>query len=250
MLLAAGRGDRMRPLTDVTPKPLLTVHGHALLSYPLKALAASRVRRVLINTAWLGEQIPAALGTRFEAGERSSVDLVYSHEGVDFGGALETAGGIVRALPQLDEVFWVAAGDVYAPDFAFPAHTFASFKASDLLAHIWLVPNPAHNPGGDFGLSNTGLALNLPKSPVATGATSADRVAQASYTFSTMALYKRAFFEADWCPIPPGNPAGVKAPLAPMLRAAMDQGRVGASLYEGVWVDVGTPERLAQLNAI
>ena len=250
MLLAAGRGDRMRPLTDVTPKPLLTVHGHALLSYPLKALAASGVRRVLINTAWLGEQIPAAFGPRFEAGERSSVDLVYSHEGVDFGGALETAGGIVRALPQLDEVFWVAAGDVYAPDFAFPAHTFASFKASDLLAHIWLVPNPAHHPSGDFGLSDTGLALNLPKSPVATGVTSAGPVTQARYTFSTMALYKRAFFEAEWCPIPPGNPAGLKAPLAPMLRAAMDQGRVGASLYEGVWVDVGTPERLAQLNAI
>ena len=135
---------------------------------------------------------------------------------------------------------------------------FERFKASPYLAHIWLVPNPAHNPRGDFGLSAQGLALNLPKpqagSPIPESASVQLPRAFPSvpspplFTFSTIALYKRAFFEADWCPIPAGNPAGVKAPLAAMLRAAMDRGLVGASLYEGLWVDVGTPERLAQLN--
>ena len=124
------------------------------------------------------------------------------------------------------------------------------------------MPNPAHNLGGDFGLSEEGLALNLPKTAVMTdpatpnspavqvlGHQPASHAANTPrYTFSTIALYKRAFFEAAWCPIAAGNPEGVKAPLAAMLRAAMDQGLVSASLYEGLWVDVGTPERLAQLN--
>jgi len=123
------------------------------------------------------------------------------------------------------------------PGFAFSADSAARFRSSPQLAHIWLVPNPEHNPQGDFGLSAEGLALNLPRI-----------AAQALFTFSTIALYKRAFFEADWCPIPMGNPEGVKAPLAPMLRAAMDLGLVSASLYEDLWVDVGTPQRLAQLN--
>ena len=237
MLLAAGRGERMRPLTDNTPKPLLTVRGQPLLCYPLQALAAGGVSSVVINTAWLGEQIPAYLGEQFVASAASVVSLSYSHEGHDFGEALETAGGIVRALPLLDEVFWVAAGDVFAPDFEFSVQAYESFKASPCLAHIWLVPNPEHNAGGDFGLSAGGLALNLPKAQ-----------GQTLFTFSTIALYKRAFFEAAWCPIPAGIPEGVKAALAPMLRAAMDQGLVSASLYEGLWVDVGTPERLAQLN--
>jgi MurNAc alpha-1-phosphate uridylyltransferase len=111
------------------------------------------------------------------------------------------------------------------------------------LAHLWLVPNPAHNPSGDFGLSAEGLALNLPKPTLPAAAD-----APARYTFSTIALYRRAFFEAAWCGIPAGNPAGIKAPLAPLLRAAMDAGRVSATLYTGPWTDVGTPERLAELN--
>ena len=127
----------------------------------------------------------------------------------------------------------MAAGDVFAPDFLFSTEVYDNFEASNALAHIWLVPNPEHNQKGDFGLSAEGLALNFSDS---------------LYTFSTIALYKRAFFEADWCPIPPGNPDSVKAPLAPMLRAAMDHRLVSASIYEGLWVDVGTPERLAQLN--
>lgn len=249
MLLAAGRGERMRPLTDTTPKPLLKVQDKPLLWYPLQALAAGGVRHVLINTAWLGERIPAVFGEQFVAPDNRTVRLSYSHEGRDFGGALETAGGIVRALPQLADVFWVAAGDVFAPAFAFSAEAYESFKTRPQLAHIWLVPNPEHNPKGDFGLSEQGLALNLPKAQPAQGSTPAAFAAPALFTFSTIALYKRAFFEADWCAIPSGNPEGVKAPLAAMLRAAMDQGLVSASLYEGLWVDVGTPERLAQLNA-
>ena len=263
MLLAAGRGERMRPLTDTTPKPLLKVHQKPLLWYPLKSLAAGGVDRVLINTAWLGEQFSVYFGEQFVAPDNKAVSLSYSHEGLDFGGALETAGGIVRALPQLADVFWVAAGDIYAPEFEFSAEAYERFNASPQLAHIWLVHNPEHNPGGDFGLSEEGLALNLPKTAVMPDpATPNSPVLQAlaphpaphaeqspRYTFSTIALYKRAFFEAAWCPIPAGNPEGVKAPLAAMLRAAMDQGLVSASLYEGLWVDVGTPERLAQLNA-
>ena len=237
MLLAAGRGERMRPLTDSIPKPLLTVRGKPLLWYPLQALAIGGVQGVVINTAWLEDQISAYFGDYFVALNADAVALDYSKEGLDFGGALETAGGIVRALPKLGEVFWVAAGDVFAPDFLFSAQAYESFKASACLAHIWLVPNPDHNLEGDFGLSPEGLALNLPRQPD-----------QSLFTFSTIALYKRAFFEAAWCPIPAGNPDGVKAPLAAMLRAAMDQGLVSASLYEGLWVDVGTPERLAMLN--
>ena len=262
MLLAAGRGERMRPLTETTPKPLLHVRGKPLMQWPLEGLARGGVQSVVINTAWLGEQIPTRFGEAFTAPGLPPVVLNYSDEGSDFGGALETAGGIVRALPQLADVFWVAAGDVFAPEFVFSALAYERFTASPQLAHIWLVPNPAHNPAGDFGLSAEGLALNLPKTTVMPGpAYPNSPVLQAlgphltphaahppRYTFSTIALYKRAFFEAAWCPIPAGNPEGVKAPLAAMLRAGMDQGLVSASFYEGLWVDVGTPERLAQLN--
>ena len=263
MLLAAGRGERMRPLTDTTPKPLLPVRGKPLMQWPLEALARGGVLSVVINTAWLGEQIPTHFGDAFSASGLPPMRLSYSDEGRDFGGALETAGGIVRALPHLADVFWVAAGDIYAPKFEFSAGAYESFTASPQLAHIWLVPNPAHNPEGDFGLSEEGLALNLPKTAVmpdlatpnspavqVLGHQPASHAANTPrYTFSTIALYKRAFFEAAWCPIAAGNPEGVKAPLAAMLRAAMDQGLVSASLYAGLWVDVGTPERLAQLNA-
>ena len=265
MLLAAGRGERMRPLTDATPKPLLAVQGKPLLWYPLQALAAAGLRSAVINTGWLGDQIEPAFGSRFFAppppdragGDPSGGQLAlrYSHEGRGAGEALETAGGIVRALPLLDAVFWVAAGDVFAPEFVFSPEAFENFKSSAQLAHIWLVPNPEHNRQGDFGLSADGLALNLPK-PVASASQDPSKSTALSpgteslprYTFSTIALYKRAFFEAPWCPIPAGNPQGVKAPLAAMLRAAMGQGLVSATLYEGLWVDVGTPERLALLN--
>jgi MurNAc alpha-1-phosphate uridylyltransferase len=241
MLLAAGRGERMRPLTDVCPKPLLVVQGQPLLQWHLQALAQAGVQRAVINTAWLGEQISAHFSSHFglqgAPDKRKQLSISYSHEGVDFGGALETAGGIARALPQLGPVFWLAAGDVFAPDFTFDASAVQAFEASDHLAHLWLVPNPEHNPRGDFGLSADGMALNLP----------ADAVAP-RYTYSTIALLRAELFGAPWCEIPPGNPAGVAQPLAPLLRRAMDLGRVSASLYTGRWTDVGTPERLAQLN--
>ena len=241
LVLAAGRGERMRPLTDSTPKPLLQVQGRPLLQWHLQALANAGVSRVVINTAWLGEQIPAYFsdknGVKPIWDKRKQLSISYSHEGVDFGGALETAGGIARALPQLGPVFWLVAGDVFAPDFVFDSAAVQAFAASDQLAHLWLVPNPAHNPRGDFGLSSQGLALNLP----------ADDPAP-RYTYSTIALLRAELFAPPWCDIAPGNPLGVKAPLAPLLRCAMDAGRVSASLYGGRWTDVGTPERLAELN--
>lgn len=257
LLLAAGRGERMRPLTDATPKPLLPVRGQPLMQWAMQGLQRGGVEHLVINTAWLGEQIPQHFGGVFDSAGFAPMHLHYSQEGVDFGGALETAGGIARALPQLADVFWVAAGDVFAPDFVFAPEAYERFKASPHLAHIWLVPNPEHNLGGDFGLSAEGLALNLPKLAVAAAAADAPVVSSGAtsqeiprYTFSTIALYKRAFFEAAWCPIPAGNPKGVKAPLAAMLRAAMDNGAVSASLYTGAWTDVGTPERLKQLNKV
>jgi MurNAc alpha-1-phosphate uridylyltransferase len=244
MLLAAGRGERMRPLTDTCPKPLLAVQGKPLLQWHLEALAHGGSTGVLINTAWLGEQIEARFGNDFgfqpAFNKREQLSILYSHEGCDFGGALETAGGIARALPQLADVFWVLAGDVYAPDFVFSQTSVEQFAASDKLAHLWLVPNPEHNPRGDFGLvfqGQTSLALNLPKDDP-----------QPRYTYSTIGLYRRELFQQPWCNIPQGNPAGTKAALAPLLRKAMDEARVSAELYTGRWTDVGTPERLALLN--
>lgn len=241
LLLAAGRGERMRPLTDTCPKPLLEVQGLPLLEWHLRALAAAGVPRVCINTAWLGERISARFSDHFSRqcapGGPQQLSIAYSHEGLDFGGALETAGGIARAVPRLGPVFWLAAGDVFAPDFAFSSEAARAFAESDRLAHLWLVPNPEHHPRGDFGLSPAGLALNLPAADPAP-----------RYTYSTIALLKAELFAQPWCDIPPGNPAGVAAPLAPLLRRAMDAGRVGAALYAGRWTDVGTPERLQALN--
>ncbi len=251
MILAAGRGERMRPLTDTCPKPLLQVRGKPLMLLSMEALQREGFTNQLINTAWLGEQIedyfsskngstPAYLLREVllnQESPASPLQLHFSHEGRDFGGALETAGGICRALPHLAEVFWVVAGDVFMPKFEFSRAAYERFEKSDALAHLWLVPNPPHNPRGDFGISPDGQALNLPKD--------ADHTL---HTFSTVALYKRAFFAPPFFDIPAGNPQGIKTALAPLLRAAMDAGRVSASLYEGEWTDVGTPERLAQLN--
>ena len=243
MLLAAGRGERMRPLTDTTPKPLLEVQGQPLLQWHLQALLDAGVEQVVINTAWLGEQISDRFLNDF--GSKSfdyharPLSISYSHEGADCGGALETAGGIARALPQLGPVFWLAAGDVFVPDFRFDSAAVQTFVASSHLAHLWLVPNPAHNARGDFGLSASGLALNLPPDDAAL-----------RYTYSTIALLRAELFALPWCNIPSGNPAGIKAPLAPLLRRAMDNGRVSAQLYTGRWTDVGTPERLAELNTL
>lgn len=222
LILAAGRGERMRPLTDETPKPLLAVQGKPLITWHLENLARAGVQEVVINTAWLEDQFPAALGD----GSRFGLRILYSHEGARFGGALETAGGIATALPLLrDAPFWLVAGDVYMPGFDFPAADAQRFAASAALAHIYLVPNPPHNPKGDFGISSAGLALSQ---------------ADEKFTYSTLGLYRPGLFQ--------NTPTGQKAALAPLLREAMHSGHVSATLYSGPWTDVGTPERLAELN--
>ena len=237
LILAAGRGQRMRPLTDSTPKPLLKVRGQALIDWHIQALAEGGFTRLVVNTDWLGKQISAYLEHQIALKPNKygceQLLISYSHEGLDFGCALETAGGIARVLPLLGDVFWVLAGDVFTPGFTFAQNAVDRFTTSGKLAHLWLVANPAHNFKGDFGLSADGLALNLP----------ADSQQQC-YTFSTIALYRKAFFNS----LPFGNPPGVKAALAPLLRQAMDNKQVSAELYPGAWTDVGTPERLAQLN--
>lgn len=224
MILAAGRGERMRPLTDSCPKPLLRVRGRPLLGWHLDALGAAGFEDVVVNTAWLGEQIEAHYGAR-----SGNVRLHYSHEGRDFGGALETAGGIARALPLLQDAFWLVAGDVYMPEFRFSRAALQRFAQGGQLAHLFLVPNPPHNPKGDFGLAADGRALNG---------------AELRYTYSTTGLFRQALFDS----LPAGNPEGLKLALAPLLRAAMDRGQVSAELYTGPWTDVGTPQRLQSLN--
>lgn len=225
MILAAGRGERMRPLTDTCPKPLLTVRGKPLIVYHLEALAAAGVQDVVINTAWLEEQFPAALGD----GRRWGLRLHYSMEQRDHGGALETAGGIAKALPQLapDGVspFWVVSGDVFLPGFDFPAAAVAAFAARARLGQLWLVPNAPHHPQGDFGLSDEGLAL---------------REAPEKLTWASVGLFRPALF-AD-------VPVGTRLALRPKLDEALAAGRLGAQRWAGAWTDVGTVERLAGLQ--
>ena len=240
LVLAAGRGERMRPLTDATPKPMLTLGGRPLLAWHLRRLALAGHRHVVVNTAWLETQVVQGLGAVWT--DPSDADLklalTYSKEGADFGGALETAGGIVRALPALAEVFWVVAGDVFAPEFEFARASMDALRASEDQARVWLVPNPAHNPKGDFGLADDRV-LNLgPDDP------------RPRLTFSTLGLYKRSFFAPPVCDLMAGNPQGVKAALAPLLRRGMDLGCVSGEVFPHTWVDVGTPQRLEELRSL
>jgi len=239
MLLAAGRGERMRPLTDHTPKPLLPVRGKPLIEWLLLALARDGVREVLINTAWLEDQFPAVLGD----GSRFGLHIEYSAEGRDHGGALETAGGIAKALPWLtrggQRHFWVVSSDIHAPQFRFDAGLAARFGASGLLAPLWLVPNPPFHPTGDFGLGGPGEVPALgPQAHYALGtAAGADG---RRWTYANIALMDQALCEA----LPPGT----RAPLAPLLFAGMKQRRISAQVYTGRWDNVGTPEQLAALQ--
>jgi N-acetyl-alpha-D-muramate 1-phosphate uridylyltransferase len=226
IVLAAGRGERMRPLTDRTPKPLLSVQGQPLIEWHLQALAEAGVCEVVINTAWLEEQFEPALGD----GSRWGLRLHYSQEGRDHGGALETAGGIAKALPLLaqaaDDVFWVVSGDVFVPGFTFDAAEARTFARSEELARLWLVPNAPHHPGGDFGIdAATGLAT-----------TAAPR-----RTWASVGLFRARMFE--------GLAVGQAMKLRPLLDAAVAQGQLGARAWNGAWTDVGTVERLNQLNA-
>lgn len=234
LVLAAGRGQRMRPLTDSCPKPLLAVRGRPLLDWWLRALRQGGVAEAVVNTAWLGDRIQAHLA------QVRAPTIHVSDEGGDFGRALETAGAVARALPRLaphaGDVFWVVAGDIFAPDFTFAATAVQRFIASGKLAHLWLVPNPLQHPEGDFWLGADGL---LHAQPAAGGQ---------SLTFAAVGLYRRSLFEPPWCDIPAGNRSGIAAPLAPLLRRAMAAGQVSGECYTGLWADVGTPERLRALN--
>lgn len=222
MVLAAGRGERMRPLTDHTPKPLLAVGGKALIVWHIERLRDAGFTRIVINHAHLGQRIEDALGD----GAAFGVAIAYSREGT----ALETAGGIATALPLIDaEVFPVVNGDIYCEyDFARLAEPLARLAAGHDRAHLVLVDNPPHHPEGDFVLD-------------------ADRVVASALTphpprltFSGIGVYHRALFA--------GTPAQQKAPLAPLLRAAIADNRVSGEHFAGRWVDVGTPDRLQRLD--
>lgn len=245
ILLAAGRGERMRPLTDTTPKPLLTVNGVPLLSYHIRALADSGYGNAIINTAWLEDQIISyySLSSSNSTSEVAEIlnnfEITFSREGSDFGYALETAGGIIRTLSRLERCFWAIAGDIYVPGFDFHPSHMVKFENSPYLAHLFLVPNPAHNPRGDFGISANGAALNLNKDSK-----------EEMFTYSSIGLYKKTFFEPPINTIAVGNVEGVKVALAPLLRTAMDLGLVSAELLLSPWTDVGTPSRLHQLNTV
>ena len=214
MILAAGRGERMRPLSDVTPKPLLAARGKPLIVWTLERLRDGGIREIVINHAHLGAQIESALGD----GARFGVSIRYSPE----RDALETAGGIANALDLLgDAPFIAAAGDIYC-DYDYGK--LCSRELGETLAHLVLVPNPAHNLKGDFALDQA--ALRNDGSP--------------RHTFSGIGLYHSRLFAG----IAPGS----RHKLAPLLREAADRGKASGELYMGDWFDLGTPERLANLD--
>lgn len=213
MILAAGRGERMRPLTDTRPKPLLVVRGRPLIEHHVLALARASISSIVINLSWLGEQIRAYLGD----GTRYGVAIRYSDEQPR---PLETAGGIFRALPLAGHgPIAVVNGDVFSD---YPLGELQI--AADRNAHLVLVDNPAHHPRGDFGLEGSSV--------VAGGAP--------QLTFAGLAVYRREFFE--------GCTDGV-FPLKPLLLRSIAAGRCSGERYGGLWEDVGTPERLRELNA-
>jgi N-acetyl-alpha-D-muramate 1-phosphate uridylyltransferase len=215
MVLAAGRGERMRPLTDREPKPLLKVGGKRLIEYHLERLAAGGFREVVVNTAWLGDMIPAALGT----GSHYGLAITYSHERPE---ALETGGGIFQALPLLgSHPFLLVNGDVWTDiDFG----TLRRDPPNGSLAHLVLVPNPPQHARGDFRLNqgqvSEGEGLR--------------------HTYSGVGIYRPEMFAG----CEPG-----KFPLLPLLRRAIEKGALSGELHEGRWYDIGTTERLAALDA-
>jgi len=214
MILAAGRGERMRPLTDDRPKPLLEAGGRRLIEWQLEAVARAGLRRVVINLGWLGEQIRGAVGD----GHRYGLSVTYTEEGFP---PLETGGGILNALPILGEgPFMVVNGDVWSD---MPLGDLRCPRGS--LAHLVLVPNPDHHPGGDFRLEGGRV---LPRGPGA-------------LTFSGIGIYRAGLFEDCH----PG-----RFPLASILDAAIRRRKVTGELYSGEWVDVGDPARLERLRRV
>lgn len=214
MILAAGRGERMRPHTDVTPKPLLRIGGQMMIERHVHALAQAGIQQLVINYAHLGEQIVRALGD----GSAYGVEIAYSPEPE---AALETGGGIFNALPLLGtEPFLVVNADIWTD------YSFAGLPAVvDGLAHLVMVDNPPHHPDGDFSLSGGRLAQRGP----------------AMLTFSGIGIYRPELFTGCM----PGA-----FPLAPLLRSAMGDGQVSGEQYDGRWFDIGTPERLEAINRI
>lgn len=226
LLLAAGRGERMRPLTDALPKPLLTINNKSLLTWHLEALSAAGIKDVVINHAWLGNKIEDTLGN----GSQFDLSITYSPE----ANPLETAGGIRKALHLLnpEDYFLVINGDVFSPNLPIKQllDQVPDFRSmpSKPLAYLLMVPNPAQHPEGDFYLTDsqvTEKSLN-----------GAEKL-----TFSGIGLYHRDLFK--------GLELDVPTKLAPILREAMAKNRVSGEKYTGPWHDVGTPQRLQELNA-
>jgi len=213
MILAAGHGKRMRPLTDTTPKPLLKAGGKSLIVWNIERLKKSGIKEFVINLGWLGHKIPQALGN----GSQWGVKINYSDE--QQNGPLETAGGIIQALPLLgNEPFIVVNGDVWCDiDYQHPT------LSKNTLAHLVLVDNPTHNPKGDFCLQGTHL----------------HNKGQPRYTFSGIGYYHPQFF---------ANQASGKAPLTPLLKDAIERGHVSGRYFQGDWRDIGTPDRLQALD--
>lgn len=214
MILAAGKGERMRPLTEHTPKPLLQVGGQCLIEYHIQALRRAGIKEIVINVSWLGERIQHYLGD----GERYGVQLAYSVEKPE---PLETAGGIIAALPLLGiSPFLLVNGDIWTD---YPLEQLGKVPAG--LAHIVLVANPVHHPKGDFALeSGTVRTTGSPR-----------------FTYSGIGVYDPRLFA--------GLASGIR-PLAPLLREAIDRGEISGEVYSGQWWDVGTPQRLSELDAL
>lgn len=223
MILAAGRGERMRPLTDTCPKPLLDVAGTPLIGWHLKRLAAGGITDIVINHAWLGDLLETRLGDGAEYG----VSIRYSREGV----ALETAGGIARALPLLgDEPFAVVNGDIFTDyDFTSLASVAQRISAGDALAHLVMVPKAGYPTGRDLAISSAGRAQSCGEH-------------DAPLTFAGIAVYHPDFFSrvAPDCP----------APLLPLFLEGMARGEITAEVFYGTWLDVGTVERLTQARRL
>lgn len=212
MILAAGRGERMRPLTDTTPKPLLMAGQHRLIEYHLYNLAKAGFQDVVINVAWLGQQIIDTIGN----GENYNLNIMYSNEGDQ---ALETGGGIFNALPLLGEKpFLVINGDVWTD---YPLEKLLSYDLEDK-AHLVLVNNPDFNPEGDFSIADGRLVDS----------------SQSKFTFSGIGIYSASFFDS--------SDKG-KYPLAPMIRKYITKDKISGELYTGQWMDIGTKERLDEL---
>jgi N-acetyl-alpha-D-muramate 1-phosphate uridylyltransferase len=226
ILFAAGRGERMRPLTDQTPKPLLVAGGKPLIVWHIEKLVAAGVRKIIINTAHLGNKIVEQISD----GKQFGADIQYSREELSsVGTALETAGGIRYALHLIGEVPFIAVSADVFTDFDYTALVARAKKLKPGQAHTVLVPNAAHHPLGDFSFSPTTGLVNDKTDEIP------------SYTFSGIAAYHPSLFSQ----LP--NPSVSK--LAPLLRQAMLNNKVSGELFAGLWLDIGTPSRLEELNS-